>query len=134
MMRLANLKKAIMLVSVLCTVGLPIVSGASVGAVNVLPFCDNTNNADKTVVCKERKAQPSGNPIIGAIRVAIQIFTVILGVAAVIVIIISGLKYITAGGDTNAVESARRTLIYALVGLAVAALAQAIVSLVLSKL
>jgi hypothetical protein len=132
--RLSGLKKFTLLGSIFCLLAIPVASSAPVAAVDVLPFCKTTTNADKTVVCKAKAAPTSGNPVIGVIRSAIQIFTVILGVAAVIVVIISGLKYITAGGDTSAVESARKTLTYALVGLAVAALAQAIVSLVLSKL
>ena len=39
-------------------------------------------------------------------------------------VIVSGFKYITSGGDPGAVSSAKRTLIYALVGLAVAVLAE----------
>jgi hypothetical protein len=132
-MSLGKIRQALLAMSAITVMAIPLASG-TVAAVNVLPFCDNTTNADKTVVCQEKKAAPTGNPIIGIIRTAIQIFTVVLGVAAVIVIILSGLRYITAGGDANAVESARRALTYALVGLIVAAVAQAIVSLVLSKL
>lgn len=131
---LQRLKQAILLLSLLCLPVLPVLAASPVAAVNVLPFCDNTTNADKTAVCRERDTQRTGDPIIGLIRTAIQIITLILGVAAVIVIILSGLKYITAGGDANAVQAARRTLIYALVGLLIAAIAQSIVSLVLSKL
>ena len=65
------------------------------------------------------------------IRAVINILSVIVGIAAVIVIIISGLKYVTSGGDSNGISSAKNTLIYALVGLAVAALAQVLVHFVL---
>ena len=47
-------------------------------------------------------------------------------------IIISGFKYVTAGGDSAKVGSAKNTLIYALVGLVIAALAQFIVHFVFS--
>jgi hypothetical protein len=63
-----------------------------------------------------------------------QIIAIFVGVAAVIVIIVSGLRFVTSSGDPSAVASARQALIYAIVGLVVAAAAQAIVSLVLVKL
>lgn len=51
----------------------------------------------------------------------------IVGIASVIMIIIAGLKYVTAAGDANSVGSAKNTLIYALVGVIIAALAQFLV-------
>jgi hypothetical protein len=64
---------------------------------------------------------------------ALSTLSLVAGVAAVIMIIIAGLKMITAQGDASAVASARNTLIYALVGLVIVALAQVIVHFVLSK-
>ena len=48
-------------------------------------------------------------------------------------VIVSGLKYITASGDSSSISSAKNTLIYALVGLAIAALAQIMVHFVLTS-
>ena len=64
----------------------------------------------------------------------IGIISVIVGIAAVIMIIIYGLRFVTSGGDSNAVSAARNGLIYALVGLAIAASAQFIVKFVLNKI
>lgn len=61
----------------------------------------------------------------------INIFSIIVGVIAVIFIIIGGLKYITSGGDSGNISSAKNTIIYALVGLVIVALAQFIVRFVL---
>jgi len=58
----------------------------------------------------------------------ISILSWVVGIAAVIVIILSALKYITSGGDSNKTGEAKKTLIYALVGLVVAVLAQFIIS------
>lgn len=52
----------------------------------------------------------------------------IVGILAVIMIIFSGIRYITAHGDKGQVESAKNTLIYSIVGLVVAIIAYAIVS------
>lgn len=67
------------------------------------------------------------------IKAVVQVLSVVLGVAGVIMVIISGFRYITSGGDSGSVSSAKRTLIYALVGLAVAALAQFLVHFVINN-
>jgi hypothetical protein len=64
---------------------------------------------------------------------AINIFSVIVGVIAVIMIIVGGLKYITSGGESSNVSGAKNTIIYAIIGLVVVALAQFIVRFVLNN-
>lgn len=78
----------------------------------------------------------SGDPISGkngALRNATKIIAVIAGVAAVIIIIISGFEYITSGGDPQKAASARSALIGAVIGLVIIVAAQAIIVFVLSK-
>lgn len=67
------------------------------------------------------------------IRLTINIFSLIVGVISVIMIIIGGLKYITSGGDSGNVSGAKNTILYAVIGLVVVALAQVIVRFVLEK-
>ncbi len=62
----------------------------------------------------------------------INIFSIIVGIVAVIFIILGGFRYITSGGDSGKVGSAKNTLIYALVGLIIVALAQFVVHFVLT--
>jgi len=62
----------------------------------------------------------------------VSILSYVAGAIAVIMIIVSGFKYMTSGGDANKVTNAKSTLIYALIGVAVAALAQVLVHYVLS--
>jgi ABC-type Fe3+ transport system permease subunit len=64
---------------------------------------------------------------------AVNILSLIVGIAAIIVIIVSGLRYITSGGDSAKVGAAKNTLIYALIGVAIAALAQFLVHFVLNR-
>ena len=73
-------------------------------------------------------AQGSVNSLVGKI---INIFSVIVGIVAVIMVIIGGFKFITSGGDSGKVTSARNTIIYAIIGLIIVALAQIIVKYVL---
>lgn len=63
----------------------------------------------------------------------VNILSVIVGIIAVIMIIFGGFRYITSGGDSSNVSSAKNTLIYAIVGLVIVALAQFIVHFVLAS-
>ena len=63
----------------------------------------------------------------------INIFSVIVGIVAVIMIIWGGFKYITSGGDSGNITSAKNTIIYAIIGLIIVALAQFLVKFVLDK-
>jgi len=74
-----------------------------------------------------------GSSISSLIASAIGILSFIVGVAAVIVLIIGGLKYITSAGDSNSVASAKSTVLYAVIGLVIAILAQGIVQFVLNR-
>jgi hypothetical protein len=75
----------------------------------------------------------SGTSIGSLISTVINILSVIVGAVAVIMIIIGGLKYITSGGESSKTASAKNTIIYALVGLVIAALAQVLIHFVLTK-
>jgi hypothetical protein len=76
-----------------------------------------------------------GNGLSGLGNIAkkiVDIFSVLVGIVAVIMIIYGGFRYITSGGDSGSVGNAKNTLIYAIVGLVIVALAQVIVRFVLS--
>lgn len=75
----------------------------------------------------------SGQGLTNVIRTVINIISVVAGIAAVIMIIVGGLRYITSGGDSSKVASAKSAIIYAIVGLVIVVFAQAIVRFVLSE-
>ena len=58
----------------------------------------------------------------------------IVGVVAVIMLIIGGIKYVVSGGDAKKVTDAKNTVLYAIIGLIIAFLAFAIVNFVISAL
>lgn len=66
------------------------------------------------------------------IRAIVNILSFVVGIVSVIMIIIGGIKFVTSGGDSNAVSSAKSTIIYALIGLVIVVLAQTIVHIVLN--
>ena len=57
----------------------------------------------------------------------VNILSIVVGVVAVIMIIYGGFRYITSGGESGSVSSAKNTLLFAIVGLVIVALAQVIV-------
>jgi hypothetical protein len=64
----------------------------------------------------------------------INILSWVVGVISVIMIIIAGFKYVTSGGNEKGVSGAKSTIMYAIVGLVVVALAQVIVRFVLGNI
>lgn len=66
-------------------------------------------------------------------KTAVNLLSIVVGVVAIIFIIYGGFKYITSGGESGSVESAKKTLIMAIIGLIIVALAQVIVHFVLTE-
>lgn len=91
-----------------------------------LQFTDNPSGAD----CSNSNATASINNIVHTI---VNLLSAIVGIVAVIMIIVGGLRYITSGGNDTSVTGAKNTILYAIVGLVVVALAQIIVRFTLSK-
>jgi hypothetical protein len=94
-------------------------------------------------VCQAAKASgaacetKSDDPITGSggvLKKAITLVTMAVGVISVIMIILGGYSYVMSNGDPQRIASARNTILYAVIGLVVAASAQFIVGFVLSKL
>ncbi len=63
----------------------------------------------------------------------LNLFSAIVGIISVVMIIVGGIRYITSGGDSGKVSSAQNTVLYAVIGLIVVALAQIIVKFVLNR-
>lgn len=92
--------------------------------------CRGVGLAGGTADCSE----PEGGPSVDStIKLVVSILSFIVGVAAVIMIIIGGFKYITSSGDSNNIQSAKNTILYAIVGLVVAVLAQVLVRFVINQ-
>lgn len=64
----------------------------------------------------------------------VNIFLFAVGALSVIMLIWGGIRYTTSAGDSNKVQAAKSTVLYAIVGLVVAILAYAIVNMVISKI
>jgi len=113
-----------------------ILAPTAVSAADVLQVC-NDPASKNSVVCKEKAASDGKNPIFGPDGVltrAIEFLSVIVAIASVIVIIVAGLKYVTSGSNPQDVSKAREMILYAIVGLVIAGLAQALVRFFLNTL
>ena len=64
----------------------------------------------------------------------VNIFLFAVGALSVIMLIWGGIRYTTSAGDSNKVQAAKNTVLYAIVGLVVAILAYAIVNMVIGKI
>lgn len=74
----------------------------------------------------------AGNKVGDLAETIVNIFSVVVGAAAIIMIIYSGFRYITSGGSSERIGNAKTTLIYAIIGLVIVALSQILVRFVLS--
>lgn len=62
----------------------------------------------------------------------VNLISLLVGIVAIIMIIYGGFRYITSGGSSEKIGSAKNTLIYAIIGLIIVALSQFIVHYVLT--
>jgi hypothetical protein len=77
--------------------------------------------------------ETAGSNLQTYVKTAINVFSIVVGIIAVVMIIIGGVKYITSGGDAGNVTGAKNTILYAIIGLVVVALSQIIVQFVLGS-
>ena len=78
-------------------------------------------------------ASKAANNIDSTVASIINIMSAAVGIISVIMIIMAGVKFVTSSGNQERVAGARRTIVYAVIGLVVVALAQIIVRFVLDK-
>jgi hypothetical protein len=108
-----------------------IIFSASAAAVDILgPACQQ---APGSPICKQAAQQGTVNPVTHTINVASNIVAAAAGIAAVVMIIISGLTLITSSGNTERVATARRRLLYSIIGLVIIALAWTITRFITSR-
>jgi hypothetical protein len=124
-----------LLASIVITFGLMtslmVMSPQFVGAADLLADPCNNTAAKDSAACTGRSVN---NPVADVIARVIQIIFMVTGFASVIVIIVSGFRYIISSGDPNNVNGAKNGILFAVIGLAVSVVGASIVGYVLSKL
>ncbi len=101
--------------------------------------CANPASAQEQVQCGvnagsgNTSSQSAPKTLNNLAATIINILSLVGGAAAVIMIIVGGFRYVTSAGNPEGAKSARNTILYAVIGLIVIAVAQIIVQFVLNK-
>lgn len=98
---------------------------------------DACKDIQNSAVCIDAKQGQNNNPIYGKEGIVTKLVSLlgfVVGVLAVIVLIVSGIRFAINGSNPQEVTKARNGVIYAVVGIFVAVLAQGIVQFILIKL
>jgi hypothetical protein len=82
--------------------------------------------------CQTTFPQPAANA--ASVKIALQLVFGVIGVATVIYIIISALRYQASLGDPQATAKLRNAIIYAAIGLVIAVSAELLVTFTLGRL
>ena len=119
-------KLQISLLSLLAIIGIATVTATPSYAIDLWGACSGQTDA----VCNA-SGKDKVTPIFQNI---LSLLLYLIGAIAVIMIVIGGIKYATSNGDSNAIQSAKNTILYSVIGLVVAILGQAIILFVVKWL
>lgn len=122
-----NWKRILLTLALLVGVSAPALLPTDASAVNVFSECQ-TNNQDNAI-CKAQTTDSATNMV----TIVINILLYIIGIIAVIMIVVGGVRYTVSNGNASQVKEAKDTILYAVIGLIVAIMAYAIVNFVLSR-
>lgn len=115
---------------------LSIIAVTVLAGLSVVAFTQQGYAQDAKTLIKQGSGQAepaSGATVEKTVANTIDLLSMIVGIIAVFMIIIAGIRFITANGDSNSIAQARTIIIYAAVGLVVVAIAQTIVRFVLTE-
>ena len=119
----------------LVPVALPAVAHAQIDVQNNVATtgCSGSNGDLTSGSTGNCTTSTAGGGLNTLIKNIINIFSIIVGLVAVIMIIIGGFRYILSGGESSSVSGAKNAILFAIVGLVIVAIAQLIVHFVLAK-
>lgn len=101
-----------------------------IGAFFVFPLISDAQNRGSGTINANQGTNIGGfDDVIGLIEKASRWFLSIIIAISVLMILVGAFYYTTSGGSEDKVEKGKKYIIYAVVGIAIALLAQAIVSL-----
>lgn len=125
------MKRAFTTLILLLGLAVPVASvPATAGAVDVFRAC--SGGGSDTAVCKGTDDKILGSN--GILTNVINLLLTVIGIIAVIMIIVGGIRYTTSNGDASQTKSAQNTILYAVVGLVIAIMAYAIVRFVVNRI
>lgn len=105
----------------------------AMAATNVFKDACTADGAKTSSACQQNGSDPlTGKD--GIITKATALIGYLAGICSIILIIVSAIMYVTSGGDSGKIKSARDTLIYAIVGLVIVGVSQGVVIFILNRL
>jgi hypothetical protein len=84
-------------------------------------------------LCQDANADTNGSSVLGLLRSVANLVSIVAGIAGVVMVLLGGFRYIRSSGDASKTSEAQNTLIYAVLGLVVAAAGQLIVVFVFNR-
>ena len=81
--------------------------------------------------CEASTPDSTKSSVNNIINTIINVFSWVVGVVAVIMVIFGGFRYVTAAGNETKTKAAKDTILFALIGIIIVALAQTIVKYVI---
>lgn len=100
--------------------------------------CQSGEASQSTVCQDDDSSQSTGDNKLygpnGIITKIANIIAIVAGIAAVFIIIIAGIQYMTSTGDPTKVNNAKNAILYTIIGLLVIVIARSLVVFVVSKL
>jgi hypothetical protein len=100
--------------------------------------CDGVADSELCVDSGTSQGQTADNNSFlgsdGLLLKVVDLLQMVVGVAAVIMVIVGGLKYIISTGDPQKISGAKNLILYALIGLVITVAARQIILFVVSSL
>jgi hypothetical protein len=140
-----KIKTLILSLSLMFSFVAPLATAASVSAqvnpngtvqtnINNQLKCGSNIDLTTPETAKTCNTSDNGRSFTDILAKIINILSVLIGAIAVIMIIVGGFRYVTSAGSDSGVQAAKKTIMYALIGLVIVALAQVIVHFVLNNI
>lgn len=107
-------------------VGVAFVPAHSASAIDIISSGCKGNGS--STVCKSK-----GDDLPSLLKTVVNTLLFVLGMVAVVMIVIGGIRYTTSNGDAGSIKSAKDTILYSVAGLVVAILSFAIVNFVIGR-
>ncbi|MBR3144199.1 hypothetical protein IKF12_03335 [Candidatus Saccharibacteria bacterium] len=132
MKNIAKLILPVLLCGIITVFGVANVAHATDAALTTPSPLETTSTTLEAVHCDGCPTDLFGEH--GVFKQITNTILYIVGILAVIMLIIGGIRYVVSGGDSKKVTDAKNTILYAIIGLIICFLAFAIVNFVIAAL
>ena len=118
-----------LLLSALLVLGVSSVVLTPVSNVSAIEVFEQCGANKDSAVCAAKDEDEVGDMV----KTIVNTLLMVLGMIAVVMIVIGGIRYTTSNGDSSAITGAKNTILYSVIGLIVAIMSYAIVNFVIDQ-